>query len=365
MRLRVVVLGRSVCGCAFPGGSPEGSFAPRPPAPPFMPASAPLSLARLRAGTADADLLFAAQSSAAAEGPPSLNWLPYRIPTEKPLLRLFCFPWAGASASAYAIWQRRFVKGQLDDGVTAVPDGPDDDGELARVELCAVQMPGREHRASEAPYTDLRLAAREFVRDCFELLTTCRVAFFGHGCGAWMAYEVALELRRHGAKDPVLLVVSNWPAPQTPVNARPWRKSAALDNEELIREGRMWGWPEHVFKEEFWPHIEPVVRRDLAFFDTYEPSGVDEPLSCPIVAYVSQDDPKLGPRRGTPEFLEAWARLTTRMHMEVEVFNGDHYYLQDAALRHKVAKSVARRIGDIAALLADYADEEEKEEGAL
>mmetsp|Transcript_12335 Transcript_12335/g.32793 ORF Transcript_12335/g.32793 Transcript_12335/m.32793 type:complete len:350 (+) Transcript_12335:2-1051(+) len=343
-------------------------MAEAPPPPPGVPPPPPPPFITLHT-SADVDSMYrslaSASASASASVPSYHPWLPYlrtHSNDRPPLVRLFCFPWAGAGASAYGVWQRRFTSGELDDGKAGLNkidgEGPSKITGAKHVQLCAVQMPGREHRANEAPCENLKQAARDFVRDCKELLASARVAFFGHGCGSWMAYEVALEMRRNGMADPVLLVVSNWPAPQTPLNARPWRRVDALDNDELIREGRLWGWPEHIFREDFWPYIEPSIRADQRFFDTYEPIGVEEPLSCPIVAYVSQDDPKFGPRKGTPEFLEAWARLSTRMHMEIECWNGDHYYLQDEKLRHKVAKSVARRVADIAQLIADMQDDD-------
>ena len=49
-------------------------------------------------------------------------------------LRLFCFPFAGGGASVYHAWPEELPSG---------------------VDVCPVQLPGRENRLAETPYTQL------------------------------------------------------------------------------------------------------------------------------------------------------------------------------------------------------------------
>ena len=69
----------------------------------------------------------AALTSAGHSPRPEL-WLPYRQPQPQPRLRLFGFPFAGGAASCFHPLR------------AALPPG---------VELCAVQLPGRERRLAE------------------------------------------------------------------------------------------------------------------------------------------------------------------------------------------------------------------------
>ena len=62
---------------------------------------------------------------------PSERWLAYREVNPRARVRMFCFPYAGGGASAYRGW--------------AAPLPPD-------VEVCPVQLPGREGRLREAPF---------------------------------------------------------------------------------------------------------------------------------------------------------------------------------------------------------------------
>jgi surfactin synthase thioesterase subunit len=92
-----------------------------------------------------------------------------RIGTAAPRLRLFCFPYAGGGASIYRTW-------------------PDD---LPRdVEVCAIQLPGRERRLSEPPLRSLQKAV-EILVGVMRPYLDLPFALFGHSMGALLAYEVA------------------------------------------------------------------------------------------------------------------------------------------------------------------------------
>ena len=245
------------------------------------------------------------------------------------------------------------------------------------IELCAVQLPGREARRHEQPSPTLQDAAYELVAACAELFEDPAVsyAFFGHSMGSWLAYEVCRELRRCGLRDPALLVVSDFPAPQTPEEERPWDGSnAEMAELDFQQECRDWGLPEALFLPETWNIFAEMLRRDFELFDSYvfeplprneadeagehapgraaacalamghvdltlwraracraegEDNGVDGGgcLGCPIATFISEIDPKVGPKGGAPALMEEWANLSRRRNMSVDVFPGDHYYL--------------------------------------
>lgn len=63
---------------------------------------------------------------------------------KKENITLFCLPFAGGGASAYSTWIKK-----LSDGIT----------------VCPIQLPGREERIMEKPYTDMKLITLNF-RTC-------------------------------------------------------------------------------------------------------------------------------------------------------------------------------------------------------
>jgi len=107
-------------------------------------------------------------------------------------VRLFAFPYSGASASIFFSWAEPLPR---------------------TIELVAVQLPGRGARLSEPSFTHmtelidaLALAMLPFLDRPF--------ALFGHSLGAVIAFELTRRLRATGANLPVHLLVSGHTAPK-------------------------------------------------------------------------------------------------------------------------------------------------------
>ena len=69
--------------------------------------------------------------------PPKLEldtWIRRKSLDPYPKLRLFCFPHAGGGASIFRLWHK-FIP--------------------TTIEVCPVQLPGRENRIQEEPYTNI------------------------------------------------------------------------------------------------------------------------------------------------------------------------------------------------------------------
>lgn len=119
------------------------------------------------------------------------------IPRPNPQARvpLFCFPyWGGRGASIFRPWPQ------------ALPGA---------VEVCGVQLPGRENRIREAPFTKIS----EVVEKLAEVLRPCLAlpfAFFSHSLGVFIGFELARQLCKQNAQGPIYLFVSGQRAPQIP-----------------------------------------------------------------------------------------------------------------------------------------------------
>ena len=122
------------------------------------------------------------------------SWILRSKPKPKAHLRFFCFPYAGAGASACASW------------ADLMPP---------EVELCAVQLPGRETRLREKPFVRLPALVRA-VRESLRPYLHKPFAFFGHSMGALVSFELTRELRRARLPGPVHLFASGHRAPHLP-----------------------------------------------------------------------------------------------------------------------------------------------------
>jgi medium-chain acyl-[acyl-carrier-protein] hydrolase len=226
-------------------------------------------------------------------------WIARFNPDSQADINLFCFPYSGAGASAFYTWAYE------------MPDA---------VNICPVQLPGRETRLAEALHHNLEILAtavavalRPFLHQTF--------AFFGHSMGALVAFEVARQLQAEGIY-PQHLFVSGYRAPHLPDPDPPIH---ALPEDEFIQKLRaLNGTPAEVLDNaELRELILPILRADFAVCETFT-YNAGLPLSCPITAlgglhdiYVSRDS------------LEAWCKHTTAT-FKVRMFPGDHFFINSA-----------------------------------
>lgn len=228
------------------------------------------------------------------------RWYAYRKPAPHARQRLFCLPHAGGGASLFRDWNGRLP---------------------VEIDLCPIQLPGRETRFGEAPYTrlaDVVPALVDAIRHDLEL----PFGLFGHSNGALIALAVAQHLERNGLPAPCLLVVSAHRAPHLPHPEPPRHR---LPDGELLQElKRLDGTPPALFEHpELMRMLLALYRADLELGETRGPEL--GPLRGPIAAYGGEGDPEV-----TVEDLDAW-RSQTHAGFRRRLFPGGHFYVRTAA----------------------------------
>jgi len=230
----------------------------------------------------------------------------------RPAVRLFCLPWAGGSAAAYASWT----------------DAVRDD-----VEVCPIELPGRQTRWQESPFERLDPLVNSLATALSSELGG-RFALFGHSMGALVAFELARTLRRRGEGEPETLFVSAGAAPQLP-RSLPWVPDQP---DSVVREKlrELGGVPAEVDESpELMELLMPVIRADFSVCEThrYRP---EPPLRCPIVAFCGEQDREVPPARMAP-----WAEQTTGGFSQ-HVLPGGHFALENE--RDKVLTVIRSRL---------------------
>jgi medium-chain acyl-[acyl-carrier-protein] hydrolase len=250
------------------------------------------------------------------------SWVMRFRPHPAPSVRLFCFHHAGGGASAYRTW------------MDCIPAG---------MELCAIQLPGREGRLGERAYQRLADVV-PLVVEAIDPFLDLPFVFFGHSLGALLAFEVARELAATGRPAPAHLFLSGRRAPTQPDPEPP---VSQLSPAALIAEvRRRWGGiPDAVLAEpELLQLLLPTLRTDLAAVETYTyvPGA---PLECPISCFGGTDDPS-----SRQADLAPW-RQQTRATFSQRMFPGGHFFVQSsrtevlAAMKHDL-KPVLDRAGN-------------------
>jgi medium-chain acyl-[acyl-carrier-protein] hydrolase len=240
-------------------------------------------------------------------------WVVRLQPRKDARLRLFCFPHAGAGASAYHAWPKLLSS--------------------ASIEVCAVQLPGREQRLEEPPEPSMESVVEGILGGIDSLLDRS-FAFFGHSMGGLIAFELTRTLRRKGKVLPKHLFISS----ATPPDRFPFReKLNMLPADEMLQAlaKRYAGLPEGIAEmRELRDLMLPVLRADLAVVENYVCAAAD-PLDCPITVLAGRDDPAV-----RVDSLKHWKTHSSRT-VDV-VFPGGHFFVQTE--REAVARLVRERL---------------------
>jgi surfactin synthase thioesterase subunit len=212
-------------------------------------------------------------------------------------MQLFCLPYAGGGAAVYRLW---------------ADDLPSD------IEVCRIQLPGREDRLDEPLLTDAVHGAG-IVAAALVPCLDAPYALFGHSMGAALAYETALVLERSYGRPPIGLLASARRAPHLPGRKPPvHRLPDRLFIEELRR---LNGTPREVLDStEMMGFMLPIVRADFRLAETYQASA-PVPLACPVVALGGRRDHDV-----SRADLEAW-RAVSNGEFRLHTFEGDHFFI--------------------------------------
>lgn len=218
---------------------------------------------------------------------------------DQPAMRLICLPYAGGGATVFRAWH------------DLLPEN---------VEVCPVQLPGRETRFQEPPAEDLEALVAALTPALLPLLDR-PFAIYGHSLGALLGFALAQRLRAEHGLTPTHLLVGARRAPQVPARGAPMHQLSEAAFVSALRQ-RYNGIPSVLLQQpELLRLFLPILRADFKLLETYVyPSP--PALECPIVAFGGSEDPLVEASE-----LDAWA-AQTRGRFERHTLPGGHFFLQ-------------------------------------
>lgn len=227
------------------------------------------------------------------------DWIRSYHPAPQARIRLLCLPHAGGSASFFFPVSRALSP---------------------RIEVLAVQYPGRQDRRHEPCIDDIRTMADRLLPELDGYLDK-PLALFGHSMGATLAYELAQRLAGQGIV-PEMLFASGRRAPSSFRDER----AHLLDDDRLIADmKRLSGTGSQVLADdEFMRAILPAIRSDYRAAESYRYQPAP-PLDCPIIALTGTEDAQV-----TVEEAGSWQVHTTAT-FQLDTYDGGHFFINNHA----------------------------------
>ncbi|MEM7552927.1 MAG: thioesterase domain-containing protein [Cyanobacteria bacterium P01_A01_bin.84] len=230
----------------------------------------------------------------------SQSWIICPKPNPNAQLKLFCFPYAGGGTLSFRKWGEEL---------------------FPKIEVNLIQLPGREKRLQEKPYTRIEPLIKQLQSAIIPYLNQ-PFAFFGYSMGSLIAFELTRSLRRNYQLNPEHLFVCARRAPQLPRKKPPIHE---LPNAEFIQELlSLNGTPKEILtSDELMALFLPTIRADFEVIETYAYYH-EMPLKIPITALGGLEDAE-----ATQEDLAAW-EIQTNNKFKLYILPGDHFFINSA-----------------------------------
>ncbi len=227
-------------------------------------------------------------------------WIAYHQPKPNARLRLFCFhPW-GSSASMFQGWSDQL---------------------LTDIEVLPIQLPGRQRRLQEKPFTEF-VPLIQVLGEILSPYLDRPFAFFGHSMGALIAFELAHLLEEDYNLKPLHLFLS---AALPPSDIYFSKEFESFSQEQKLNYFmNISEIPKDIYDDpSLLQELINVFKADLQLLQSY--SYVEKlALSCPISSFGGINDSLTSEKQ-----LSEWSKYTSST-FEVQMFPGKHMFLKDS-----------------------------------
>lgn len=214
-------------------------------------------------------------------------------------IKLFCFPYAGGSATVYREWKKYLHP---------------------LIELEAVELAGRGSRIMEDPYQSVGGAVADVLSIIKPHIAHKQYAIFGHSMGSLIGYELAQHINSNTLRPPLHLFFSGRGAPHI---QRPDKKKYHLmEEDEFKREVlKLGGTPPEFFHHPDLMNIFiPILKNDFRIVETYPYRSNIHALPFDFTVFLGRQDDL------TEQQCSEWSQHTTRV-CNTHYFEGGHFFL--------------------------------------
>lgn len=223
---------------------------------------------------------------------------------------MFCFHYSGGGASVFRDWY------------LFLPEF---------VEVCCIQLPGRETRFGEPLEIELTSVVNKLT-SIISNHTDIPYVFFGHSVGALIGHHVLISLIQQGFPSSVHFIASGRSPPKD--ENRYYEKISHLPDPEFLQKIKEYnGTPQEVItNEELMSVFLPILKADFLLSESS--IEVKDKMPCPITVFGGNED------RMPEAMLNLW-KYETKETCDVHMFPGGHFFIVEQK------QSVLRNIKDL------------------
>lgn len=215
-------------------------------------------------------------------------------------LKLFCFPFAGATAAVYHRFRRYLPP---------------------RIDVVPVEMAGHGSRMKEPLIDSVSGHVDDLLPRLTDQMAAGPFAVFCHSVGTLLAFEVLHSLQEHEGIEPVHVFFSGRHTPDVPSKTS-WHQAPDSVFLSMIR--GFGGTSQQVLDTpELVELFTTILKSDYKVAETYEYAAPAELLHCPVTAVAGTRDPVV-----SAEQLRRWGEFTDGP-FDVHQLPGGHFYWFD------------------------------------
>lgn len=214
-------------------------------------------------------------------------------------IRLFCFSYAGGSATVFLKWRSWLAD---------------------TVELIPVELAGRGTRFSQPLYTSMEEAVEDVYLMIKSQLKQGDYGFFGHSMGTCIIFELCRKIRQRNDREPLWLFLSGRCAPHVARNDWLHRLPDARFLEAVYKLGGASA--EFMLHPELQQLFTPILKADHRIVETYQYVDNGFRLHSNLTIFYGLED------HYTARDITAWEQLTT-MDCFYYPFGGGHFFIHD------------------------------------
>lgn len=212
---------------------------------------------------------------------------------------LFCFPYAGGSATIYIKW-RTYLSSHID--------------------LVPVEFAGRGRRINEPFYESMSDALDDLYDKVKPYLMEYKFAFFGHSMGGVFVYELCKKIKENEGKDPIHVFVSG----RYPPHINKSEQMLHLLPDDKFKDAiiKIGGTPSSVFENpELSEIFIPILKADYRLIERYEYAESNFRFNCGLTVFNGRSD-----KIATSDEILEWQKYTTA-NLNIYDFEGAHFFI--------------------------------------